>query len=216
MFEKDSKIYSHNVQNYVELLQKLGFNVQYKKHITNALCHKQYESGIPIQISVYEDKIYIANCGQLPENWTVENLMSKHASKPYNPSIANVYYLAGFIENWGRGIEKICQACEEDGVFQPEYIVHPKDIMIKFTAPEDRIVRAFSYKVTERVTERVTENEMEILSLLMEDPAYTYKDLAEKLSISRKTISARMKILKEKGLISRVGSDTKGYWDIRL
>lgn len=30
-------------------------------------------------------------------------MMSKHASKPYNPSIANVYYLAGFIESWGRG-----------------------------------------------------------------------------------------------------------------
>lgn len=72
-----------------------------REALLNALCHKQYESGIPIQISVYEDKLYIANCGKLPENWTVENLMSKHASKPYNPSIANVFYLAGLIESWG-------------------------------------------------------------------------------------------------------------------
>ena len=33
--------------------------------------------------------------------------MSKHASKPYNPAIANAFYLAGFIESWGRGIEKM-------------------------------------------------------------------------------------------------------------
>ena len=38
--------------------------------------------------------------------------MSKHASSPYNPNIAYVFYLAGFIESWGWGIEKICSACE--------------------------------------------------------------------------------------------------------
>ena len=51
-------------------------------------------------------KLYIANCGHLPENWTVENLFEKHASQPFNPNIAYVFYLAGFIESWGRGIEK--------------------------------------------------------------------------------------------------------------
>ena len=77
-----------------------------REALLNALCHKQYQSGVPIQISVYEDKLYIANCGCLPENWTLENLMNKHASSPYNPNIAHVFYLAGFIESWGRGIEK--------------------------------------------------------------------------------------------------------------
>ena len=64
-----------------------------REALLNALCHKRYESCTPIQISVYEDRLYIANCGQLPENWTVDSLMSKHVSRPYNPSIANVYYL---------------------------------------------------------------------------------------------------------------------------
>ena len=126
-----------------------------REALLNALCHKQYQSGIPIQISVYEDKLYIANCGCLPENWTLENLMHKHASSPYNPNIAHVFYLAGFIESWGRGIEKICSTCEKDGVPQPIYTVNPGDIMIEFTAPEDRVIR-FG-KVTDRVTEKVTD-----------------------------------------------------------
>lgn len=63
-----------------------------REALLNALCHKQYESGVPIQISVYEDKLYIANCGRLPDNWTADSLMSKHASRPYNTAIANVYY----------------------------------------------------------------------------------------------------------------------------
>ena len=120
-----------------------------REALLNALCHKQYESCTPIQISVYDDRLYIANCGKLPENWTIDSLMSKHASRPYNPSIANVYYLAGLIESWGRGIEKICQACKEDGSPLPEYTIHPGDIMIQFIAAEDRIVRTSLDKVTE-------------------------------------------------------------------
>lgn len=183
-----------------------------REALLNALCHKQYQAGVPIQISVYEDRLYIANCGCLPENWTLENLMRKHASSPYNPNIAHVFYLAGFIESWGRGIEKICSACEKDGVPQPVYTINPGDIMIKFTAPEDRVIR-FG-KVTDRVIDKVTNEERALLSLLAEDPGYTMPQLSEKMGISRKTVAQRIKQLKEKGAIERIGSDRKGYWKI--
>ena len=187
-----------------------------REALLNALCHKRYESCTPIQISVYEDRLYIANCGQLPENWTVDSLMSKHVSRPYNPSIANVYYLAGFIENWGRGIEKMCRACEEDGSPLPKYTIHPGDIMICFNAAEDRIIRTSINRVTEKVTEKVTEAEKELLGLLLEDPAFTYTVLAKKLGVSRKTVSERIRSLKEKGIIQRIGSDSKGYCTVNL
>ena len=71
-----------------------------REALLNALCHKQYQSGVPIQISVYDDKLYIANCGCLPENWTLENLMRKHASSPITQilltfSISQVLLKAG-------------------------------------------------------------------------------------------------------------------------
>ena len=119
--------------------------------------------------------------------------------------------MAGLIESWGRGIEKICQACEEDGSPLPEYTIHPGDIMIQFIAAEERIVRTS----LDKVTEGVTEAEQKLLSLLLEDPAYTYAVLAEKLGVSRKTISSRIKSLKDKGVLQRVGSDTKGHWQIK-
>ena len=188
-----------------------------REALLNALCHKEYQSGVPIQISVYKDKLYIASCGCLPENWTLENLMSKHASSPYNPNIAHVFYLAGFIESWGRGIEKICSACKKDGVPQPEYTINPGDIMIKFTAPEDRVIQVterVTERVTVKVTDKVTDKEQELLTLLEEDPGYTMPQLAERLSVSRKTVAARLKKLKDAGLIERVGSDRKGYWKL--
>ena len=99
-----------------------------------------------------------------------------------------------------------CQACEKDEVPQPEYTINLGDIMIQFTEPEDRIVHTFSSKGT--VTEQ------QLLNLLLEDPGYTYQELASKLNVGRRTVYNRMKTLKEKGIIERIGSDKKGYWKI--
>jgi ATP-dependent DNA helicase RecG len=43
-----------------------------REALHNAVAHKDYTGGTPIQISVYKDKIMIWNFGQLPENWTME------------------------------------------------------------------------------------------------------------------------------------------------
>lgn len=189
-----------------------------REALLNAICHKQYESRIPIQVSVYDDRLYVANVGRLPENWTPENLMGKHASLPYNPDIAHIFYLAGFIESWGRGVEKICDALKADNLPLPEYTVHPGDIMIKFTGPEDRIIRV-SNRVTDgvpdRVPDKVTEREKQLLMLLAEDPGYTKPMLAEKMAVSRKSVGEYLKSLKDKKIIERIGSAKKGYWKIK-
>ena len=64
------------------------------------------------------------------------------------------------------------------------------------------------------MTEKVTDTEQKLLALLIEDPAYTYATLVQKLGVSRKTISLKIKSLKEKGILQRIGSDTKGYWKV--
>jgi ATP-dependent DNA helicase RecG len=78
--------------------------------LLNAVAHRDYASGVPIQISVYADRVLFWNNGQLPDDWTVERLKSKHPSQPYNPDVANAFFRAGMIEAWGRGIERVIQA----------------------------------------------------------------------------------------------------------
>ncbi len=58
--------------------------------------------------------------------------MGKHRSRPYNPLIANTFFRAGFIEAWGRGIEKIKDSCKEAGNPMPEYTIKREDIMVMF------------------------------------------------------------------------------------
>ena len=103
-----------------------------REALLNAIAHKDYSGGIPIQISVYSDKIIIWNEGQLPENWTVKNLLEKHASRPYNPDIANALFRSGYIESWGRGTIKIIRECKQAGIPEPIFSYDSSDISIEF------------------------------------------------------------------------------------
>lgn len=109
------------------------------------------------------------------------------------------------LESWGRGIQKICDACKKLGAEEPEYIIHGEDIMVKFKALQNS-------KVTEKVINNLTENEKEVLEILENNPFATYMEIADKLTVSRKTVSQKIKMLKNKGIITRVGSAKKGYW----
>ena len=103
-----------------------------REALLNAIAHKDYSGGVPIQISVYIDKIIIWNEGQLPENWTVKNLLEKHASRPYNPDIANALFRSGYIESWGRGTLKIIRECKQAGIPEPVFSYDSSDISVEF------------------------------------------------------------------------------------
>lgn len=90
-----------------------------REALLNALIHKDYSSGTPVQIRVYRDKLRISNAGELPAAWTAETLLRTHDSRPPNPDIANTFFRAGLIEAWGRGYEMIREACQEAGAPEP-------------------------------------------------------------------------------------------------
>ena len=87
-----------------------------------SIVHKQ-QTGTWNQMSIYDDHIRLWNEGVLPEDYTVEILMSKHTSKPRNPKMAQVFYRAGFIEAWGRGYEKIMREFDKLNLFHPSFTV---------------------------------------------------------------------------------------------
>lgn len=103
-----------------------------REALLNAIAHKDYSGGVPIQISVYSDKIIFWNEGQLPENWTVKTLLENHASRPYNPDIANALFRSGYIESWGRGTIKIIKECNQAGIPEPVFGYDSSDISLEF------------------------------------------------------------------------------------
>ncbi len=109
-----------------------------REALINAIAHKDYSSGFPIQISVYPNKIILWNEGQLPENWTVEKLSQKHPSKPFNPDIANTFFRAGYIESWGRGTIKIITECKAHKIAPPVFSYNPPDFQVEIMRYTDQ------------------------------------------------------------------------------
>ncbi len=182
-----------------------------REAIFNALIHQDFSVGVPVQISVYRDKLYISNDCVFPSNWTTETLLKKHRSLPHNPDIANTFFRAGFIESWGRGIEKICTLCKEYGIPSPEYTVHSNDIMMLFRTGE--LVKEAD-KEAEPIHEPIHEPINEVLAVIRDYPSLSKEKIAEKIGMSRATVTRALAKLVEAGKIQRIGSNKTGYWKV--
>lgn len=103
-----------------------------REALLNAIAHKDYSGFTPIQIRVYQNKIMIWNQGYLPDDWTVDNLLKSHSSRPYNPHIANALFRSGYIESWGRGIRKMIELCEQNNQPRPIFDIGNSDFWVIF------------------------------------------------------------------------------------
>jgi ATP-dependent DNA helicase RecG len=101
--------------------------------ILNALVHRDYGSGVPIQLRVYEDQVRIWNDAVIPEGWTVKDLLDEHVSRPHNPLVAGAFFRTGDIESWGRGIQKVRTACEAYGTAFPLFKFLSTGLLVSFT-----------------------------------------------------------------------------------
>ena len=182
-----------------------------REAIFNALIHQDFSVGVPVQISVYSDKLYISNDCVFPSDWTADTLLQKHRSLPHNPDIATTFFRAGFIESWGRGIEKICTLCKEYGIPSPEYTVHSNDIMMLFKAGEP--VNEAENEA-EPINDPINEPINEVLAVIRDYPALSKEKIAEKIGMSRATVTRALAKLVEAGKIQRIGSNKTGYWKV--
>ncbi len=166
-----------------------------REAMLNAIVHKDYASGIPIQISVYDNQLIIWNEGELPEDWTVAKLKVKHPSRPYNPDIANAFFRAGLIESWGRGTIKILNEAKAAKTPVPVFKYDDSGFYVIFNFEEISI-------------------EQKVLDLLKVNPKITRIEIAESLGTSDSTIKRALKNMTDSKLIERIGSLRAGEWKV--
>ena len=182
-----------------------------REALYNALVHSRWSAGIPIQIRIEDDAMYISNECVFPSDWTMESLLQRHQSRPYNPKIARAFFRAGYIESWGRGIQKIFEVCNEYGALQPKYVVHSEDIMLKLAAVSisDKHVLKLDSKAEN------TALKMKIVEYLQNQLTATQKELQEALNETRTHIQKIVKELVGEGKIERKGGKRFGYWEVK-
>jgi ATP-dependent DNA helicase RecG len=173
-----------------------------REALLNAIAHKDYSSGVPIQISVYSNKIIIWNEGQLPENWTVKNLLEKHASRPYNPDIANALFRSGYIESWGRGTLKIIRECKLAGIPEPVFSYDSSDISVAF--------RKDIYNEKYLKTLKLNDRQVKAVLYAKENGKITNSECQTLNNCSRNTASNDLTALVDKNLLKPSGQKGAG------
>jgi len=92
-----------------------------REAIVNAVVHRDYRVKTPVYVKIFEDRIEVSNPGELPPQLTIEDLKKEHPSIPRNPKIARIFYLYGYMEEWGIGTLQMIRACRKRGLPDPEF-----------------------------------------------------------------------------------------------
>lgn len=186
----------------------------FREILLNAVVHKDYSSCNPIQISVYDNQMFIWNDGEMPVNLrTTESLFAKHSSKPYNPKLAHVFFISGMIEAWGRGFDKIKSAC--DALYNtpiPDYKISSEGIMVHCW-PNTRYVQLSLEKwlgIDETILSQFRSDEraavMEIMRMATHAETVSSAEIRTVLEKPKATVARILRKMCDAGLLQVVGA----------
>ncbi|NOT56993.1 MAG: winged helix-turn-helix transcriptional regulator, partial [Deltaproteobacteria bacterium] len=182
-----------------------------REAVLNALLHRDYMVGAPIQIRVYENRLILWNPAVLPEGWTAETLRSRHVSHPFNPELANVFFRAGEIEAWGRGIEQIFQTCRDEAVPEPQVTYEANGLWMEFPFADDYLRAVAPGAGHQAITEpggksswkssgkSSGKTEDRILAMVTKEPGLSIPQMAAALNITPRAVEKQIRQLKATG-----------------
>ena len=168
-----------------------------REALLNAVAHKEYAGCTPIQIRVYPDRIKIWNEGLLPDNWTVKNLLEEHSSRPYNPDIANAFFRSGYVEAWGRGIDKIEEQCVAAGLPAPTFTNDGSDFWIIF--------RKDIYNKEDLSKSGLNERQIKAVLYVKENGEITTSAYTQLYAVAERTARKDLNELSDKQVLKRIG-----------
>jgi ATP-dependent DNA helicase RecG len=186
-----------------------------REAVLNAIVHKDYSSGNPIHIKIYDDKVVIYNDCQIPPNIDPESLLTGVRSIPHNPLIANGFFRSGQIEAWGRGIEKMRKGCITDKLPEPEFKILPNVFSICFRIRNYTENGGTSIGLNFGLNFGLNQTQRKIVELMTADPGVTAEQIAEEIGISKRQIETNISKLKASGVVERTGSRKSGQWNVK-
>ena len=200
--------------------------------ICNSIVHRDHQ-GTWTQMSIYSDHIRLWNEGKLPDDLSVEKLMGKHTSQPRNPKMAEAFYRAGFIEAWGRGIEKIVNGFKADGLTPPTFSVEQGGVTVniprekfvainlggttdidEFKGSENTDTKRTKTEPKPNQNRTKTEQKNRIVELITANLTITKAELSKELDLHESSVQRRLDALVKEGRIRHIGPTNGGTWEV--
>lgn len=127
---------------------------------------------------------------------------------PWFKVFAETCYRVGYIDSWGRGIEKITDACKAGGLPEPVIEENSGGIVVEL------MKATTSAELGNQLGNQLGNTKERILAEMKTKPKISAAQIAEILDISTTAIEKNIKKLQEDGLIERIGG-TRGHWEVK-
>jgi len=179
-----------------------------REALLNAIVHRNYLiTSSEIEIKIFDDSIWFYNPGKLPEGLTIDQLKHSHSSIRRNRLIADVFFRAGYIEQFGSGTLRMMEALKSESHPEPEFKEQANGFVTQFFIKQTIAIQP------EKV-EGLNERQKAALVYIREhgkiDTA-TYQKMSD---VSRVTAFRDLKKLIDKGLIKQIGKEGPGTYYI--
>ena len=200
--------------------------------IINAMVHRSYLDHGTIQVAVYDNRLEITSPGKLPMGQTMER-MKEGYSKIRNEALAHAFAYMNLIEHWGSGIPRIIDKVKAAGLRELEFIGGEVDLRINIyrdqVATNNAMINANGTKngangvkcgvddgtnIAEVPLNKEQTQIEKLLQIIEKNPSATQAYYAEKMGISKRTISRMFASLQEKGRLVQGGTKRKANWKI--
>jgi len=193
--------------------------VALREILTNALIHRDYvNQGRDVKVGVYDDIVNVVSPGSLPNNITIEDIFNGR-SEVRNRVIAHIFKDLGLIEQWESGINRIINACKEQGLPTPKIeekndffdveIIRPRTITDH--RPEETVGKPSENR---RIPSDCNEQEREILEYVFENGSIKSKQVGEILNIKESRTRELLRVMVEKKFIEKHGQGRSTFYTI--
>lgn len=203
---------------YLEGIQRVSLRDKIVREvISNILMHREFTSPYVSKFVIEKEKMYTENpCKAInqfeitPENFTP---VSK------NPLIAKFFSNIGYADELGSGTRNLFHYTNlysgenprmlEDNIFKTIIPLHDE-----YSADYGTPLPKQNDKIDSNENTNLSKNQKAIVDLIQSDENITQIEIAQKLSISRKTVQNNLKELCDKRIIEHIGAKKNGVWKV--
>lgn len=166
--------------------------------IVNALVHADYNGPRGVRAEWRPSGFMVRNPGNL--RIPLDEMVAGGVSDPRNPHIALMMGLIGMAERAGSGVSEVVSACRGMSIPDPVYTesVDPETVTVRLLMPA--------------VLGRGDMEDM-ILDIMRADPTVSLDSMSKRLGVERSKMSRMVNVMKDKGMVERIGG-TRGHWNV--
>lgn len=212
--------------------------------LVNALIHRDYsELGSEVHIDIYDNRLVIYSPGGMFDGSLIQNRdLNEVPSRRRNPILADVFTQFGYMEKRGSGLRKIRNETaklpgftnEKRPTFRSQYESFFTEILNNNYRDEsqsevqnDTHGGSINGSINGSIkTQKLTERQLDIINLItvatnklgsvngIVKNGLTTQEIMSKLKLSERTAYRELSVLKQLGLIQRIGSKKTGHWEV--